>query len=226
MQKYFYYINITLAIIFLCSCNTTKQLTSNRKKSEVNRLLILPPITEISIINKGNNLEKSFTFSKEAAKEITNQVKNIIPDSIKFSQLITDTAQFQEIFKSVSGIIKIVEQRRTIKGIIIPAILLHLLDSTNQDFCLGIWEIGFTRTTDNYVKQYQKSRIVQVATLGGLNYVPNKSYSIMICFIIDRKNKNLAFYRKSRWRERDPIEKMVIRSQLHDLIMRYFQSAR
>lgn len=63
-------------------------------------------------------------------------------------------------------------------------------------------------------------------SFGNIDYVPYKEGSMVIGFIVDRKNKNLAYYKKIIWEERDPTEKIVIKSQLHDLMMSYFQNAK
>lgn len=44
----------------------------------------------------------------------------------------------------------------------------------------------------------------------------------MAAFIIDLKNKNLLYFKRDIWPDRNPTEEIVIKSQLKDLINSYF----
>lgn len=183
-------------------------------------------MAEINVIYRGDKHEKSELFSEMASQEITRQLNNILPDTISVSQFNTDANHLKEISNTAIQLIKSTESGKTIKGLKVPELLLHQLDSANQDFGLFIFIIGFTRTKENLTKEYIRRQGISLATLGLYQTVPNSAYSTMIGFIVDRKNKNLAMYRKIKWNQRDPTDKLVVKSQLRDLLMRYFQSAK
>jgi hypothetical protein len=226
MQKPHSYTLLTLLIALTFGCGTTEYLTSKRNISEVKHMLLFQPVAEISVIYNGDNYEKSEQFSDIASHEIVRQLNIILPDTIGISQFITDSIHQNEINNSAIQIIRSVEGGGSIKGLKVSELLLHQLDSTNQEFGLYIFIVGFTRTKENLTKQYMRRKGIGLATLGFYQTVPNSSYSTMIGFIIDRKNKNLAMYRKIQWNQRDPTDKLVVKSQLRDLLMRYFQSAK
>ena len=226
MHRPYNYTLLILLIALTFGCGTTEYLTSKRNINEVKHILLFPPITEINVIYRGDKHEKSDLFSDIASQEIVRQLKIILPDTIGVSQFDTDSNHLKEINNTAIQLIKSTESGRTIKGLKVPELLLHQLDSTNHDFGLFIFIIGFTRTKENLTKEYIRRQGISLATLGFYQTVPNSSYSTMIGFIIDRKNKSLAMYRKIKWKERDPTDKLVVKSQLRDLLMRYFQSAK
>ncbi|MES2774592.1 MAG: hypothetical protein V4722_10430 [Bacteroidota bacterium] len=220
-----FFIVVLVAVIFQ-RCSTTRQLTSDRKAHEISSLLILQPVAKIGLINKGNKPETNVPFSKKATKEIELQVKNLLPENILVSQLNVDESQDSTIPNAITYIVNEVEKVKTLNRIVVPESLLHFLDSANHDFCLGILEVGFVRSKDNYDKQHDLGNMTQFATLGLYGFVPYKSSSTMVCFIVDRKNRNLAFYRRGTWKETDPTERIVIKAHLDDLISKYFDSAK
>ncbi len=208
-----------LLVFLLESCSTTKPVPSR-----INQLLIFPPITDIRIIIKGDNKVRDSILSSKVGEEIINLTKTIIPDSVNAVQLYTNEAQSQEIAKAFFKIIKACEgQETTIKVAKIPDILMHLIDSSNQDFGLCLVYQGFTRTEENQTNQYIIGRGVDFFSLGLINFTPIKSSGTMLCFIIDKKNKNIRYYQKISTEKRNPIEKMVIKSLLRHQIMSYYQ---
>lgn len=213
MQKFLFQ-SIIVIIILFGSCRGQK----------IQHLLIFPPISEIKVIKTHNKLETDTILSNHVRDGINIQVKSIVPDSIKSTQLKSDETQLQELSKAFADVIEIAENKFKPKVIKAPEFLLNVLDSTNQDFGLCIFNRGFIRTDQNQSNEYTKSMGLNFFTLGTYAFVPNKSFSIIVCFIVDRRQKTFRFYDKSMWRERNPTEKIVIKSQLHHLLMSYFLS--
>lgn len=211
-----------LGLALLVSCNVTKPIPA-----QVNSLLILPVITNIGVVKKGNKIEIDTILSNKVGGEIANQLKINIPDSITNRLFAATEAQLKEITEAYIYIIKrAIGQQQPVRIEKIPAILLQILDSANQDFGLCIFEQGFIRTDKNQTDQYILSKGLNFFSLGLFDAVPIKSGSTMVCFIIDRKNKKLKFYEKISWSERNPTELIVIKSQTHHLLMSYFQNAK
>ncbi|MEO6548070.1 MAG: hypothetical protein ABIN94_08725 [Ferruginibacter sp.] len=225
MRRLPFYSLLTLFIALIYGCGTTEYLTSKRNINEVKNIVVFPPVTEISVIYKKDNPEKSELFSDMASKEIDLQLKAILPGTKRYYQFHSDSSQ-KEIIHTAIQLMNSVEGGRSIRGIKIPELLLQQLDSINEDFGLFVFFSGFTRAKENLTKEYVRRQGMALATIGIYQTVPNSAYSIMICFIVDRKNKNLAMYRKTKWKLRDPTDKLVVKSQLRDLLMRYFQSAK
>ena len=147
----------------------------------------------------------------------------IIPDSIHLTHINTSSTQFDEIKKALNKIVISIEKNSiSASSIKIPPVLLHYLDSSHEDYGICIYSEGFIRTENNQTKEYIKGYERYYYTLGIINKIPLKSSSAMCFLIIDRKKMRLRFYRSSVWEKRDPTEFIVIKSQLHHLIMPYF----
>jgi len=189
---------------------------------KVYKLLILPPLTEIKVIRTGNKLVTDSSLTRQVQKEIFSNAKNLVPENINTEVLDFNEMQSKEINEAMISLVRTAEKILKPKVIKVPEPLLLLLDSLNQDFALGIIDVGFIRTDENQSREYTKSMGFNFFSLGIYNFVPIKSFSTMRCFVIDRKQKAVRFYEKSMWQERDPTETIVIKSQLHHLLMSYF----
>lgn len=226
LNKTLSYLVVAFFGTVLLSCSTTtKRLTSDRSKSEINSLLVLPPFTLIEVIYKGNNRQTSIPHSKAAAIEIRKQVLTVIPETVAKAYYRSDSSQYEKVTSALSSVIGQVEKSKTIKGTIIPEVLFRIMDSSNQKFALGIWEEGFIRTNDNYALQSDQRAAARLF-FGSLVRVPNKSGTVLVCFIIDKEKKNLAFYEKLIVPNRDPTNKFDTRASLRALIMSYFDGAK
>lgn len=190
--------------------------------SPARSLLVFPVISEIKVIKIRDKLETDTNLSNYVRNEIVNQVKTIVPDSINATLLKNQEFRLKEIYKCLNDVVKIVESKFKPKTIKAPELLLQLLETTGSDLGLCIFDRGFIRTDENQSKEYTKSVELNVLSLGVYSLFPNKSFSTMICFVVDRKQKTLSFYDKSTWREGNPTETVVIKSQLHRLLMSYF----
>jgi len=218
---------VLLLVVFFQRCTPSKlQMSSGRKVDEISNLLILQPFAQIGLISRGNKPEPDISLSNKAIKEIEFQVKNLVPRHIRVSQLYTLKGKDSLIQSAINAIVNQVERAKDIRFIDIPETLLHVLDSTKHDYCLGIAEVGFARSEENYNKQYDKGSMTQFVTLGMYGFVPYKSSSTMVCFIVDRKNNNIAFYGRDTWKETNPNERIVIKAHLDDLITKYFMGAK
>lgn len=212
----------TLIISILAILLNSGYLSAQKHISKVDNLLILPPLIEIKVIKAGNKLEIDTLLTNQVRKEILYQAKTLIPDTIKTVQFEASDLQTKEIYKAIEKMLKIGEGKFKPKAVPIPDFLINLLDSANKDYGLGIVDMGFLRTDENYSSEYTKSAQLKFFTLRVYGLYPRKSLSTMICFIMNRKQKTLSFYEKISWSERNPAETVVIRSQLHHLLMSYF----
>ena len=215
------------AVFILTGCGNSKHFVSKDSAGQIREILLAGPFTSVAIIEKGNNQEIDNTISQEVLNEMNNQIATAIPDSIQVQRLKADSALESDILSQSHKIINAIRQKISVKRVEIPGRLIEIMDSVHQDFCFIILEGGLTRTKANYIKQLYYTRpAVSMISLGYLDYIPYRQNSGVIGFIIDRKRKQLAYFKKIVWPDRDPTEKIVIKGQLHDLMMSYFQLAR
>lgn len=210
-------------VIFLTSCGTTKQLTSDLKPKEINKILILKPFARIDLIGKDNKSEYSQENSEQVMSSILESVEKHIPARIVRQKLEIDSLEQYAVYKEIYNLAMTVEQNTKIKGITLNDKMIELLEKNNHNYAIGVLNFGFSRSKGNYGKEVAKGIGVGILTLGLYTPVPIKSYSTIICFIIDKKNRNIAFYRKNLGQERDPTKKEVIDSQIGDMLNQYFQ---
>ena len=225
-----------LALASLAACNTTKPLPAR-----VNDLLVFPAVSNIRTIRINNKQEEDSILSINVAEEITSGIKELLPTNVRQTDMSIPEAVSAEYLKAITSLVKETNHQDTyLYPVKPPEKLLHILDSTGHDFGLIIVDQGYLRTDQNEVNQYAKKRtgnLLLMSFLGFLSFktspnstsvdiyssVPDKSSSAMICFIIDKKKKSIRYYKKEIWPRRDPTDNIVIRSQLHHLLMSYFQ---
>lgn len=210
---------ILIATLF-SSCNTSKV-----GKRDIESLTIMPPVASMYTINKGNKWEFDSEKSDSITTSISDLIPKMLPESLIATTLTLEDSDFEEYDSAVIEMVIRLERNDNFK-LIIPSILLQLLDSSPGDFGLFIYEEGFSRTQFNYVSQDLKGLTLKAATFGRLQWIPYKASSTMACFIIDKKNKTIKYYRKSIRKEKDPMDVIALKSQLYHLLMSYFQKQR
>lgn len=223
--KYLTFIAIASAILFLTSCGTNRQLTSNRKPSEINKLAIINPLARIDVIEKGNSGEYSKTESEKVAADILDILDKNLPNTVQKNRIKIDSSDLLALQKEMFALVVSVEQKQKINDVFLSEKMLLLMGKYEQDYVLGVFEQGFTRVKGNYGKQIAKGIGIGILTLGLVIPTPVKSSSTLICFIADRKNKNIAFYRKDVGSESNPTDKKVLSRQIKGTIGYYFSVA-
>jgi len=226
-----YYLPLIVLVFPGCSHSNyngsmgVEQLTLVAKNKNINSLAILPVIAEINLVDNKNELDYNPDLSDYAIEQIKLHYKKCIPDSVATEQIAysanVDTPSF---YNAVEGIVSAMKSYKNLNDVAIPAELLELLAPAKSNYGLCIVSAGFTRTARNYKKQYIKLREANVLSLGLYNMIPIQSYSLMICFIIDKSSKKLVYYKRVLSKERDPSESAVLKSQLYDAMMSYYQN--
>ena len=211
--------------IVLLQCNPPQRLTfSDKKASSVNRLVIFPVVSLIGTINDKDKVQESLFLSQEAEKQVIKNLKVFLPANITTKYLVLDSATDEQVKEVNINLIKRLHSSPLIRRMPAPAYTLKILDSIEEPYGLFIFHGGFTRTDENYKAEYLKRRSMSLATLGFYNTVPNEAFSIMTGMLVDREQKTIAMYKELNWRNRDPKEEVVIRSQIRDIILTYFNN--
>jgi hypothetical protein len=211
------------ALCCLCSCGTTRQLSSNRKLSEIDKVLIFKPFSRIDTIASGNQGAYSQEYSEQVSASLLEAVQNAIPNTIQKQVLTLDSLEWLPIHREIYQLVSQVEAKQQITDIPLSDTLLSILNRYNHNFAFGTFHIGFTRNQGNYAGQVAKGIGIGILTLGFVVPVPVKSRSMLICFLMDRQNKNIAFYRKDMGEEKEPTDKKKVQKQVNYLLMPYLQ---
>ncbi|MEO6454795.1 MAG: hypothetical protein ABIN97_12015 [Ginsengibacter sp.] len=225
MKLKFSYIYLFLLPIFFWECSPGKRTFNNKDGSSIGTLLIFPNYSNIKVIEIGDKQVRSESFSQDAENEIRGQLIKYIPSTVKTKYLECNDKLGEEIVNSNIHLIRAVKGSSFPSKVNAPKFLLNILDSLGENYGLFIFQSGFTRTLENLKKQYFKRKTIEIASLGIYDTEPNSSYSIMIGVIVDKKRGKVSMYKELYWRNRNPNEEVVIRSQVRDIILSYFQTS-
>ncbi len=102
-----------------------------------------------------------------------------------------------------------------------PHFLINCWKKNNVNYALYVYQSGFTRSKNNYAGQIAKGVLIGVLTLGSFYTVPVKANSLLVCCIIDGKNKNIAFYRKDIKQDLDPVNPNTTNNQIEIIFKKY-----
>ena len=214
---------IILFCIILSSCTATKPLTSSVKPTDVTDIKLLEPYSYISMIKKGNRgeLDDSVsTISKKLVLEIfaTNSQQLPLSGDIFLSDSATNIA----LEKEFESLIITADRNKNITNFNITPTLDNVLEANQTRFGLIVVCTGFTRTKGNYGKEIVKGAAIGILTLGMVVPTPIKAYSTMYAMIVDLKENNVAFYRKSFLRDMEPLDKATLTKQYMKMFDGYF----
>ena len=216
---------LILNIIVLYSCTTTKPLTSSVTPSEVTDLRLLEPHSYISVIKKGNKgeLDDSLSItSKQLIIKVLNDFKNHLP--LTGEIILSDSIVNKSLEKEVESLILTADRTKNISNLKISPTIDKILEANNVRFGLLTISTGFTRTGGNYGKQVAKGAGLAVLTLGMYYQAPIKSNSTIYAMIVDSKEDNITFYRKSFLQDKEPLDESVLIKQFNNVFEGYFFS--
>ena len=217
-------VKLFLWIVILCSsCSTSKMLTSDVKPAEVTEMLKIEAFSYISLIETGNKSAYNASISSRAnitLDETLSQFRKKLRLSSKEIKM-NNRFERKKLEDEVNYLIASAERNKSIKNIAITPVIDSLLSANNMRFGLIIIQSGFTRTKGNYGGQVAKGVGLGILTMGMYVQTPVKASSTMYAMIVDNKNKNVAFYKKTVSQDEEPTEKDVIRTQLYYIFKKY-----
>ncbi len=212
------------SVILFSSCTTSKFLTSGIKSLEINEMSKIEPCSYISLIEKGNRSAYNDSISCETkimldeSLETFREKLHLSSEDVK----ITETLERKKFEQEINFLILSAERNRNVKNIHITPLIDSLLSIRDKRFGLIIVQNGFTRTKGNYGGQIAKGVGMGILTMGMFYQTPIKANSTIFALIVDRKNKNVAFYNKNRLQDKEPADKKNITKQIQKVFEKYF----
>jgi len=222
MRKLRFYI-LFLCAILIHSCTTSKMLTSTIKPNEVSDIQKFEPLSFISLIEKGNRAKYNDSLSQKSKALLYDAIdtfKQMIPFTGDI--FISDTSCNRKLKKEILFLLNSANKQQMISTIKIPPILDSILESKGKRFGLITVASGFTRTDGNYGGQLAKGLGIGLLTLGMYVQTPVKSKSNIYIMIVDAKENNIAFFRKSILKEEEPLDRSVLKKQIQKIFEGYF----
>jgi len=209
--------------IIASSCTASKLLTSDVKPDEVKDLHLLEPFSYISKITKGNRgqLNDSVSFiSKQLIIKVLENFKGQIP--LTGQIILSDSAVNSNLEKEIESLCLSAERLNNISNLRITPTIDKILEANGVRFGLITVGTGFTRIKGNYGKEVAKGAVLGILTLGMYYQTPVKANSTIYALIVDSKENNISFFRKSFLQDNEPLDENVLTRQFKDLFTDYF----
>lgn len=214
-------------ILFFCSFGAIAQKSKNSlpiiPADQINQLLVLEPVTYISLINKGNQSEPSDSIgqiSKALWMDLVAANKGRIP----IGKMIADISDHEKAFykSEVEDLFVKADNRKTSQNLKIPPLLYQIMEENNSRYVMLSYLSGFTRRKGNMGGQVAKSIGIGILTMGMYAPVPVKAYSNIYVLILDKETSQIAYYKKSLLAEKEPLEQKVLSKQFNQIFKGYF----
>lgn len=216
---------LVLVCCGMISCTATKPLTSHVSPGEVTGLKLLEPFAYMEMIEKGNKARLNDSIS-DISKQLNMQVLKSMNDQIPISGdiILKDPEINKSLEQEYEYLMVSAERDKSISNLKITPTLDKILEANDTRFGLIIVSSGFTRVKGNYAKQILKGGALGILTLGMYYQAPVKAYSTLYAMIVDSKDDNIAFFRKSFLPDREPLDPTVLTKQYKKIFDGYFLS--
>jgi hypothetical protein len=225
MKRLTFFLLVSASAV-LSSCTTTRPVISSVDASQIDKLLLLEPLTYISLIEKGDHAEPSDSLSYESAVLISDLVRNVpgMPSITEAIVPVDDSLRCE-----LEAYFTLLDNTRPEKRheLLVPPVVTALLDAGGHRFGLAFLTEGFSRKKGNYGRQIAKGLIIRIAVViltGGMvdiDYLPVKSRSDIHCVIIDAQTGSAIFYNRHLSEVADPVNINDISKQLGKIFKRY-----
>lgn len=191
--------------------------------AEVQTLVFAPPLTSISVIEKGNQPTPSQEATSEAARILrTVLLRHQAELHLKTELPIPDSLQ-QAAGREISQAIRGIEGHQRLSGGANLPVLDYLLEAQGERFLVVTANRGFTREQGNYGKQLTKSLGIGLLTMGMLVPVSVKAKSNLSYFIYDRQQKAIVYYNHTPPNaEHEPLNEASVEQQLRTMLAKDF----
>ncbi len=207
----------------MSSCTTTKLLTSNVNPVEIKDLKLLEPFSYISKIEKANRgkLDDSVSIlSRQLIIKVLGNLKGQIP--LTGDIILSDSTVKKNLEKEIESLCLSADKTKSISNLKLTPTIDKILEANETRFALITVGTGFTRVKGNYGKQVAKGAALGILTLGMYYQTPIKAYSTIYSMIVDSKENNISFYRKSFLQNKEPLDENVLTKQFRDIFNGYF----
>lgn len=211
---------IYFSFFLFTSCATTMK-TSGVYPENVNRILIIPPITAVGLVSKGNHIVYDEVLSRAVARQLVPELKRMLPQNIEYIDIDLSPKVLYEVHKQIRVLSFVYKRDADFTKLAVPPLLDSLLRTSGADYALTLDYSGYTRTPANRQGELAKTIAVPILTLGLIGYSSIKSFSSVECFIIDRRLRNFAFYNTSGFAG-EPSRQETIDTHMERLFKGYF----
>ncbi|MCW5909511.1 MAG: hypothetical protein KIT62_00465 [Cyclobacteriaceae bacterium] len=214
---------ILSVIISLSSCTTTRLLTSSVKANEVTDLQKFETLSYITLIekaNRGTHNDTLSNLSKAIFADVLSSFGNRIP--LTGNIIVNDFQTRNRVRQEIEFLCITADKKKEISSLKLMPTLDSLLEQNQKRFGLITITSGLTRVKGNYGKQIAKGIGIGILSLGMVHVTPIKAHSTVYVMILDSKDNNIAFFRRSRLSDKEPLDEAILRKQVQRIFKGYF----
>jgi len=183
-----------------------------RSHDKIEKLLVFSPVSRISVLGKGRKHRVDSGLSAKAFHIVENQLQKIFPDSIGHKYFSPDSIQRVAIDIFVIKANNKLLNSTQVSHYKVPDSIIQIFSTANANFVFCISNTGFFRTYQNLTGSHMAGAAVGLVSEFGWN--PIASGSTISCFILDLNKKNIIFFERETWEDRDPTDPDLINLQL------------
>lgn len=209
-------------ILLWASCAVSRSRTSGVKPKEVRDLQKFEPYSYILLMEKGSEGALSDSISRRSRAIISHMLDTFRRLPITGSIAVTDTSLRKRVEEEAVALITAAGRERRVARVKLTPLLDSLLEQSGKRFGLITMTTGFTRTRKNYKRETLKGAAMGMATLGMYMEVPYKAGSSTYAVVVDAQENNVAFFKRSSLKDREPLDPAAVRQQIVLLFYNYF----
>jgi hypothetical protein len=179
------------------------------------------------MIKKGNRgqIDDSISFiSNQLVFNVLENYKGQLP--LTGEIILSDTAIKNSLEKEYELLMLTADRTKNITNLKITPTIDKILEANDTRFGLIIINTGFTRSKGNYGKEIAKGAALGILTLGMYYQTPVKAYSTIYAMIVDSKDDNIAFFKKSFLQDKEPLDESVLMKQFKKIFEGYFWTSK
>jgi hypothetical protein len=216
---------VILLACFLFSCTTTKPFVSSVNPNELTDVQRFEPLSFIQLIEIGNSGQFNDSLSL-LSKKLINETLDGYKEIVPISNAIAIDGFFEKIAveEEIEFLCTATDKGSNLSIMKITPVIDSILDAREKRFGMLTFSTGFTRAKYNYGLQVFKSIFLGVFTLGMYVQTPVKASSTVYIMIVDAKDNNIAYFRKSFLHGSEPLKPKVIKNQIESIFKNYIDT--
>lgn len=189
------------------------------------KVTIIDPASSIELVplGAGNISIFSDSLTYLAKNNLTTGLDQYLSGYYHVDHIEFDTETNRLIDLQLYQMTRKIKSQRKIKRVPIPPSLDSIMDLYNIDHAVCAVHMGYSREEGSYKAGYFKGFIVSILSLGTYNDIPRRSASDLTICMIDGYNDQIAFHKRSCWKNLQPVNKEVTDKQIASIFEKYFK---
>jgi hypothetical protein len=174
----------------------------------------MPVVSYMRLIQNKNKPLYNDSLSKSSASLLKETLLGLKGIQISDTSTVENKIKYE---KEVESLLTNIIAKKNITAIKLTPFIDSLISNSGNRFNVIILASGFSRGQGNYGKEIAKSVGVGLLTLGMYTPIPYKASSNLYLIIADAQNHSIAFYNRSNFIDKEPLNKKVLIQQFQNI---------